>query len=48
MSSLPRRPLSSLRDLFTSATGGLVLTASAALALAVANSPRAPAHAHPP
>jgi len=38
--SLPRRPLSSLRDLLTSAAGGgLVLMASAALALAVANSP---------
>jgi len=40
--SLPRRPLSSLRDLLTSAAGGgLVLMASAALALAVANSPLA-------
>lgn len=39
MPSLPRRPLSALRDLLTSASGGgLVLMASAALALAVANS----------
>jgi Na+:H+ antiporter, NhaA family len=37
-----RRPLSSLRDLLTSAAGGgLVLMASAALALVVANSPLA-------
>ncbi|MBE7204004.1 MAG: Na(+)/H(+) antiporter NhaA, partial [Parafilimonas terrae] len=42
MPSLPRRPLSSLRELLTSAAGGgLVLMASAALALAVANSPLA-------
>jgi Na+:H+ antiporter, NhaA family len=40
--SLSRRPLSSLRDLITSAAGGgLVLMASAAMALAVANSPLA-------
>ena len=45
MSSLPRRPLSSLRELLTSgAGGGLVLMASAALALAVANSPLADAY----
>ncbi|WP_457108275.1 Na+/H+ antiporter NhaA [Methylobacterium sp. P5_C11] len=42
MPSLLRRPLSSLRGLLTSAAGGgLVLMASAALALAVANSPLA-------
>ncbi|MGU3467267.1 Na+/H+ antiporter NhaA [Methylobacterium sp. C33D] len=42
MPSLPRRPFSSLRDLLTSAAGGgLVLMASAALALAIANSPLA-------
>ncbi|MEE7463615.1 Na+/H+ antiporter NhaA [Methylobacterium fujisawaense] len=45
MPSLPRRPLSSLRELLTSgAGGGLVLMASAALALAVANSPLADAY----
>ncbi len=42
MPSLPRRPLSALRALLTSAAGGgLVLMVSAALALAVANSPLA-------
>jgi len=42
---LPRRPFSMLRSLLDNeAVGGLTLMAAAALALAVANSPAAPAY----